>query len=259
MKKLISWLIRFVPRKYLQRVAAPGMRMVALFYVGDRVMCPVCSRRYRKFLPYGRINPRPNALCPGCLSLERHRLIWLYLQETTDFFKRPQQVLHFAPEACFVDRFRAVHGEGYVTADIESPLAQLKIDIHKIPLPDNSFDVVLCNHVLEHVDDDIKAMRELHRVLKPGGFAILQVPFFSPIPESTVADPSVTHPAERERLYGQSDHVRRYGRDYPSRIASAGFVPVVDDFVDRLSEDVRNRHALVKGELIYVGKKARPM
>src|SRR5690606_8816509 len=128
MKKLISWLIRFVPRKYLQRVAAPGMRMVALFYVGDRVMCPVCSRRYDKFLPYGLINPMPTALCPGCLSLERHRLIWLYLQETTDFFKRPQQVLHFAPEACFVDRFRAVHGEGYVTADIESPLAQLKID-----------------------------------------------------------------------------------------------------------------------------------
>lgn len=259
MKKLISWLIRFVPRKYLQRVAGPGMRVVALFYAGDRVTCPVCSRSFRKFLPYGRVNPRPNALCSGCLSLERHRLMWLYLQETTDFFKRPLQVLHFAPEACFVDRFRAIHGDGYVTADIESPLAQLKIDIHKIPLPDNSFDVVLCNHVLEHVDDDIKAMRELYRVIKPGGFAILQVPFFHPIPESTMQDPSITNPAERERLYGQRDHVRRYGKDYPSRIASAGFVPVVDDFVNNLPEETRAKYGLVKGEVIYVGKKESPM
>jgi SAM-dependent methyltransferase len=256
MKKLISWLIRFVPRKYLQRVAVPGMRLVGLFYAGSRVSCPVCGRGYRKFLPYGRVKPRSNALCPGCLSLERHRLLWLYLKQTTDFFERPLQVLHFAPEACFVDRFRAVHGEGYVTADIESPLAQLKIDIHRIPLPDNSFDVVLCNHVLEHVDDDIKAMKELYRVLKPGGFAILQVPFFSPIPDTTTGDPSITDPVQRERLYGQRDHVRRYGNDYPSRIATAGFVPVADDFVDRLPEEVRQRHGLVKGEVVYLGRKA---
>src|SRR5690606_22476675 len=255
MKKLISLLIRFVPRKYLQRVASPGMRLVGLFYTGNNVACPVCGRRYRKFLPYGRVRPRANALCPGCLSLERHRLMWLYLEQTTDFFKRPLQVLHFAPEACFVNRFRSIHGERYVTADIESPLAQLKIDIHKIPLPDNSFDVVLCNHVLEHVDDDIQAMRELYRVLKPGGFAILQVPFFNPIPDTTTGDASVTDPAERERRYGQRDHVRRYGKDYPSRIASAGFVPVADDFVDHLPEETRRRHGLVGGETIYRGEK----
>jgi SAM-dependent methyltransferase len=255
MKKLISWLIRFVPRRYLQRVAGPALRLVSLLYRGNRVTCPVCSRHYRKFLPYGRVNPRPNALCPGCLSLERHRLLWLYLHEKTDFFKRPLQVLHFAPEACFVDRFRSVHGDGYVTADIESPLAQLKIDIHQIPLPDNSFDVVLCNHVLEHVDDDLRAMRELHRVLKPGGFAILQVPFFNPVPDATIGDPTVTDPAERERRYGQRDHVRRYGNDYPDRIAAAGFAPVADNFVDNLPAEVRQRHGLVKGEVIYVGNK----
>lgn len=255
MKKLISWLIRFVPRKYLQRVAGPGMWFVGLLYLGDRVTCPVCSRHYRKFLPYGRVNTRSNALCPGCLSLERHRLLWLYLKQKTDFFARPLQVLHFAPEACFVNRFRSIHGDGYVTADIESPLAQLKIDIHRIPLPDNSFDVVLCNHVLEHVDDDIMAMRELHRVLKPGGFAILQVPFFNPIPDTTTSDPSITDPAERERRYGQRDHVRRYGKDYPTRIAAAGFASIADNFVDQLPDETRRKHGLVQGEIIYVGKK----
>lgn len=255
MKKVISWLIRYVPRKHLQRVAGTGLKLVSIFYTGQNVMCPVCTRQFRKFLPYGRVNPRPNALCPGCLSLERHRLLWLYLEQRTDFFKAPLKVLHFAPEACFINRFHQVHGDGYTTADIESPLAKLKADIHNIPLPDNSFDVVLCNHVLEHVDDDIRAMREICRVLKPGGFSVLQVPFFNPIPEVTLEDPSVKDPKAREKLFGQRDHVRKYGRDYPARIGDAGLKAVEDDFVNTLPEEVRKRYGLVKGELVYLGEK----
>ncbi|HLT72032.1 MAG TPA: class I SAM-dependent methyltransferase, partial [Cyclobacteriaceae bacterium] len=255
MKKLISWLIRYVPRKYLQRVGGSGLKLVSIFYVGSNVACPVCTRQFRKFLPYGRVNPRANALCPNCLSLERHRLLWLYLQQRTDFFNAPLKVLHFAPEACFLERFEKLHGDGYITADIESPLAKLKVDIHNIPLEDNTFDVVLCNHVLEHVADDIKAMKEIHRVLKPGGFSILQVPFFNPVPDTTLEDPTVQDPRERERLYGQRDHVRKYGHDYTARIEASGLKAVEDDFVNTLSEETRHRFGLVKGEVVFRGEK----
>jgi SAM-dependent methyltransferase len=255
MKELIAWLIRYVPRKYLQRVAGVGIKVVSIFYTGNNVTCPVCGKHFRKFLPYGRINARPNALCPNCLSLERHRLIWLYLQQNTEFFKRPMNVLHIAPEPCFIQRFEKQHGIGYITADIESPLAKVKMDIHRIPFEDNHFDIVLCNHVLEHVNDDIRAMREICRVLKPGGFSIMQVPFFSPVPDITYEDPDITNPRQRERIFGQNDHVRKYGRDYASRIERAGLKAIRDDFADTLGEETRQRYGLVKGEVLYGGRK----
>lgn len=255
MKKLISFLVRYVPRKYLQRIGGPAMKVAALFLRGDQVTCPICARSSRKFLPYGRINPRQNALCPNCLSLERHRLIWLYLSEKTDFFNRQQSVLHIAPEACFIRRFEKIHGEKYITADLESPLAKIKMDIHQMPFGNNSFDSVLCNHVLEHVNDDIAAMKEIARVLKPGGFAILQVPFFAPVPDTTVSDPTITDHRLREEMFGQDDHVRRYGKDYPSRIEQAGLRAVEDRFVDSLGEAQRVRYGVSLGETIFVGIK----
>jgi len=255
MKKIISWLIRYVPRKYLQRVSTIGVKIAGLFYVGNEVQCPICSKHYRKFLPYGRIKPRENALCPNCLSLERHRLMWLYLKEKTPFFRTNLDVLHIAPEVCFIRRFDKLHRTGYVTADIESPLAKIKMDIHQIPFGANTFDVVLCNHVLEHVRDDIKAMQEIHRVLKPGGFAILQVPFFNPVPDVTFEDNTIVDKREREKIFGQDDHVRKYGRDYISRIRMSGLLPEEDLFVNELDADIRRRHGLVKGEVVYVGRK----
>ncbi len=255
MKKLISLLIRYVPRKYLQRISGLGLKVLGIFYLGNTVKCPICQSSYRKFLPYGRINPRENALCPNCLSLERHRLIWLYLKEHTDFFNTNKNVLHIAPEACFINRFEKLHGEHYITADIESPLAKVKMDIHQIPFEENRFDIVLCNHVLEHVQDDIQAMREIYRVLRPGGFAILQIPLFNPIAEITFEDASITDKRERERIFGQDDHVRKYGKDYPQRIARSGLRVVEDDFVNRLPDKSRKEMGLVTGEIIYIGIK----
>jgi SAM-dependent methyltransferase len=256
MKGLISTLIRYVPRKYLQRISGPALKVVGFFLLGRNVTCPICSKSFRKFLPYGRINPRPNALCPNCLSLERHRLIWLYLKQTTSFFDRKQHVLHIAPEGCFMHPFQEIHREQYITADIESPLAKVKMDIHKIPFQDNTFDAVLCNHVLEHVRDDIQAMQEIARVLKPGGFAILQVPFFHPVPDQTISDPAVTNPKMREKMFGQDDHVRKYGKDYPQRIARAGLQAIEDPFVNTIPEKQRIEHGLATGEMIYKGVKA---
>lgn len=252
---MISFLIRNIPRTYLQRISGPVLKIIGWFMAGRNVTCPVCNRSFRAFLPYGRINQRANALCPNCLSLERHRLIWLYLREKTAFFTQKLSVLHIAPEACFIPRFTKLHGDGYITADLESPLARVKADIHNLPFEDHSFDVVLCNHVLEHVDDDIRAIGEIARVLRPGGFAILQVPFFHPIPDETVSDPSVQDPKQREKLFGQNDHVRRYGKDYPRRIAQAGLEPFEDGFVNTLSEEERKKYGVVRGETIYGGLK----
>ena len=255
MKRLIALLIRYIPRKYLQRVSGPGLKIAGLLLRGKQVTCPICSKGFTRFLPYGRINPRPNALCPNCLSLERHRLIWLYLKERTGFFGKKLSVLHIAPEACFISRFQKIHQEQYITADIESPLAKVKMDIHQMPFENNAFDVVLCNHVLEHVTDDIQAISEIARVLKPGGFAILQVPFFYPVPDKTFSDPSITDRRTREKIFGQDDHVRRYGHDYAQRIQLGGLHAIEDDYVNTLPEEQRLSYGLVKGEIIFKGVK----
>ncbi|MBS1681356.1 MAG: class I SAM-dependent methyltransferase [Bacteroidetes bacterium] len=256
MKNLISILIRFVPRKYLQLFSGFGLKLMGFFYVGNKVECLVCNHRYKKFLPYGRINSRENALCPNCLSLERHRLIWLYLKEKTNFFNEKLKILHIAPEHCFMKRFEKQHGDNYITADIESPLAKVKMDVHHIPFEPNHFDVILCNHVLEHVRDDIQVMKEFNRVLKPGGWAILQIPFFSPVPEKTFEDNSITNKREREKIFGQDDHVRKYGKDYAQRIAQSGLNPIEEKFAFDFPNDKAFHYGISKGEVIYKGVKA---
>jgi SAM-dependent methyltransferase len=254
MKYIISFVIRYIPRKYLQYVGVAAVRILRLAYYGNKVECPICNSHYRKFLPYGRINPRQNALCPNCLSLERHRLIWLYLKQQTDFFSKPQKILHIAPEACFIERFEKTHRDLYITADLESPLAKVKMDIHHIPFPENTFDVVICNHVLEHVQDDIKAMSEICRVLKPSAWAILQVPFYPPLPEVTFEDFSIADPREREKIFHQRDHVRKFGKDYVNRIEKSGLKAKPETFAFNLPDSLCMRHAIVREE-IYIGKK----
>ena len=250
MNKIISLLTRFVPRKYLQLFSGVGLKFLGFVNAGSDVECAICQKRYKRFLPYGRLRSRPNALCPNCLSLERHRLIWLYLKEKTDFFNKDLSVLHIAPEHCFMKAFERQHGARYITADIESPLAKVKMDIHEMPFQENQFDVVLCNHVLEHVRDDIKAMQEVKRVLKPGGWAILLVPFFNPVGDTTFEDNSLTNTREREKIFGQSDHVRKYGKDYPERIKRAGLEVIEDSFAFSMGKEVQSKLGLAP-EVIY--------
>lgn len=254
MKKLISFFLRKIPRTTLQRVSHLVLPIIGLFLRGNTYECPISGKSYRRFLPYGRINPRPNALCPDSLSLERHRLMWLHLKEKTNFFTEKLKVLHIAPEICFMKKFQALHGEDYITADLESPLAKVKMDVHQIPFDDNTFDVVFCNHVMEHVDDDIKAMSEIHRVLKPGGWAIIQSPVYPELAQ-TYEDPAITDPLEREKAYGQDDHQRKYGRDYGDRLRKAGFDVTEDDYVKSLPPEKVKRYALPEEEVIYFCRK----
>ncbi len=249
MKKLISLAIRNIPRKHLQLVGHFIAKMLSVFYLGRGVQCPVCNHHYRKFLPYGRV-ARSNALCPNCLALERHRLLWVYMKQKTSLFQQEQRLLHIAPEYCFIDRMEAIDTLEYVTADIESPLAKVKMDILDMPFKQSSFDCVLCNHVIEHVEDDLKALDEILRVLKPGGWAIIQVPFFEPVPEHTFEDPAITAPAERFKAYGQKDHLRLYGKDYKQRLESCGFNVKEDYFVNSLPMEQVRQYALSR-EPVY--------
>jgi SAM-dependent methyltransferase len=226
------------------------MRFGALFLKGNNVECPVCGGRFRKFLPYGYNNVRENVLCPKCLSLERHRLLWLYLKEKTGFFRNNYKVLHIAPEQCFYKRFRKLNNLQYVTADLESPLADIKMDIQSIPLNDNEFDIIICNHVLEHVKDDNRALHELFRVLKPGGFAILQVPVDISLP-ATYEDDSITNPKEREKHFRQKDHFRLYGADFPERTKKAGFIITETNYLDEINNDLKIRFRLPEREYMF--------
>ena len=164
-------------------------------------------------------------------------------------------MLHIAPELCFIDKFEKIHGDKYITADIESPLAKVKLDVHNIPFGKHKFDVVFCNHVMEHVEDDFRAMAEIYRVLKPGGFAIIQVPLFYPLLDVTYQDKTITSPKAREKAFGQSDHVRMYGKDYADRLRSVGFIVDENRYFETLAiEDVK-RYALPLDEPVFYCKK----
>lgn len=189
-------------------------------YGGRSRKCPICGNGSRHFSEHGIVS-RPDARCPFCDALERHRLFWLFLEKKTLFFSRPpRKALHIAPEAVLESKFRPLVGEGYLTADLFDPRVDVKMDITDIQYPDRTFDFIYCSHVLEHVPDDRKAMREFRRVLSPNGMACLLVPISA---EVTVEDPSIEDPKERLRLFGQEDHFRRYGPDYLSRLVEAGF------------------------------------
>lgn len=203
-----------------------------LLYSGHERACPVCGFHARKFLPFGA-PPRLDAKCPGCGSLERHRLFWAYVEKVSGLMINPPcRALHIAPEPILEQRLRPLIGKGYITADLMEARVDVKMDITDIQFPEQHFDFIYCSHVLEHVPDDRKAMREFRRVLAAGGVAVLLVPI---IAEQTVEDPSIQDPQERLRLFGQEDHVRKYGPDYLTRLQSAGFdvdVLSASDFLD---------------------------
>lgn len=221
MKKLIRWSLNRIPRPVLQRLAGIVVPLAGLFYRGRGVECPLCGGRYRRFLPYGYVASRDNALCPRCLSLERHRLLWLYLTRETDLRRTLPRLLHIAPEVCIMRHLKplyAKHPERYVTADLESPLADMHFDVQ--------------------------------RILRPGGWGILLSPVERDY-ERTYEDDTIVDPAERTRIFGQYDHRRIYGADYADRLREAGFEAADIDYAAALPASERTRYAL-PDDHIYV-------
>jgi len=256
MKKLYKYLLNKLPRPLLIRLSYPFKLVAPLLYKGDKVECTVCEKKFSKFLSYGSdVAHRENVLCPYDLTLERHRLMWLYLKDHSDFFtKEDNKVLHIAPEQCFHKRFKNQKNLDYLTGDLVSPLADMHFDLHEIPLEDNRFDVVFCNHVMEHVDDAIQCMSELHRVMKPGGWGIMQVPQdFTR--EKTYEDASITSPEEREKHFWQKDHVRLFGKDYPEWLKKAGFKVTEFDKEVSYSAELRDKYCLDPKEILYIVSK----
>ena len=204
-----------------------------LRYLGLRYRCPFCGSHLRKMLPFGLKlevfdkahvvggGYRENVLCPVCYSSDRERLLLLFIKERTTLLQKPQRILHFAPERHIRQLLTATPGVFYCSADLAMPGVQVRLDIARLPFRDGCFDFIICCHVLEHVMDDEKAMRQLHAALRPGGQAIIQVPIGFAL-KSTFEDPTVA-PADREKTFGQDDHVRLYALDVVQRLEAAGF------------------------------------
>ena len=274
MKKLFKLILNTIPRPLLIRLSYVARPVLAFALKGNTFTDPIDGKSFKMFLPYGYGTQRNNVLSPSTLSLERHRLLWLYLNEETDFFQfqlasdstgtNPKKiklrdaetnsalkVLHFAPEQAFYKLFRNQKNLDYTTTDLFSPLADVKADICDLPFEDNQYGVILCNHVLEHIPDDTKAMQELYRVLKPGGMAILQIPQ-DLSRATTFADDTITDQKERAKIFGQYDHVRIYGRDYFNKLRSIGFKVIEEDYTNKIAPELVEKYCLAKGEIIPV-------
>jgi SAM-dependent methyltransferase len=256
MKTLFKFILNTIPRPILIRLSILVRPILAFVLQGNRFTDPIDGKSFSMFLPYGYGSQRNNVLSPSTLSLERHRLLWLYLQNETDFFtcKTIKKVLHFAPEQEFYKRFKKQKNIEYVTTDLLSPLADVKADICNLPFEDNSFDIIFCNHVLEHIPDDTKAMQELYRVMKPGGMGIFQIPQ-DLNRATTFTDDTITDAKERAKIFGQYDHVRVYGRDYFDKLRSIGFTVNEIDYTNEIAPELVEKYCLAKGEILPLCRK----
>lgn len=214
---------------------------------GDRVQCPVCGSRFSQFMWDWN---RPAAICWRCGSQERHRALWIWLNGGRSPFPFARDLLHFSPEHCLEGRLRELVGPGYRSSELEPGRADLALDLTALDLPDESFDAVIASHVLEHVADDAAAMRELWRVLRPGGVAVVMVPI-DPGREETFEDPTITSPEARTAAFWQADHVRLYAPDVEDRLRAAGFEVTVVRPVADLGEPAARRFGLHPDERLF--------
>jgi hypothetical protein len=215
---------------------------------GARVprVCPICGYR-GVFVSVG--HPRRwDARCPNCGSRERHRLLHLWITEGGADKLAGKRILHFAPEKAFMQRMRG--NSLYETADLVQAGVTYKADIADTKLCGAAYDVVIANHVLEHIADDRRAMREVFRLLKPGGLAVLSVPL-NPTRQTTYENPAITSAAQRQAHFSAPDHVRYYGLDFADRLREAGFR--VETF--RATPEQEVEYGLLRDEWLYIARK----
>ena len=239
-------------RKFKSYLINAKRKLNSVLLTGDKYLCPLCDKSFRRFLSYGANPSRENVCCPYCGSLERHRLLWVILQKMweSNELNSSGNLLHVAPEPVFQKKFTNMFD--YISIDLDGANAMMAMDITSLDFDDEKFDVVICNHVLEHVPDDMAALSELYRVMKPGSWGSIQVPIKGSV---TDEDLSVVDPREREIRYGQSDHVRQYGSDFVARLERVGFKVIEIDNNDFLSEDELKKIGVAPDEYVVLVKK----
>ena len=248
-------ILKIFSRNFLIGISYYLVPILKIVYSGNKYIDPIDGRGYSKFLSYGYGKLRKNALSPGTLSLERHRLLWLYLNNSTNLLNSKLKVLHIAPEQIFYRKFKKNIYWDYTTFDLKSPLADVNGDITNMSFNNDTFDLIICNHVLEHIIDDNSAMSEIYRVLKKDGIGILQVPIDKSL-EKTYEDKTLVSKKQRAKHFGQYDHVRIYAMDYKDRLENNGFIVNLLDYTNEIQEDLLSKYGLIKGELIPIVKKS---
>lgn len=221
-------------------------------FAGDKVICACCKSQFSKFAPFGETT-RYNAWCPNCESLERHRLLWMYFEKETNLYTAPLKLLHIAPETVFFHRLKTHSNIDYFPCDIFPglyPKGTRFFDVLNHHLPDNSYDVIICNHVFQYIEEDRRAMKSLYQLMKPGGWGIMQVPI-NTAAKVTYEDPTITDPLEREKAFGLKEHVRYYSYDYADRLREAGFTVTVIDYTREFSDEEIFKYGFYKGDAIY--------
>lgn len=236
-----------IPRRYRYGLRAAVLAAISPLFAGDNVECPACGKSARRWASL----TFPESVCPHCFAFGRQRLMALYIQNELQLGQKPMTVLHFAAEPYFMRYFKEVPNLTYIAADLDPPSEAVRMDITDIALDDGSVDVVICSHVLEHVPDDAKAIREIKRVLAPGGLAMVLVPVHNNLP-STYEDPSITSPKDRLEAFHQRDHVRLYGADFEDRLGKCGVTVTVNRYAQSLGDEAIARYGLRKEEIIYI-------
>lgn len=249
---LKSYIASITPKKVFPLFRSIYYCINRIAYAGKGIYCPVCENVYKKFLT--GVGNKINSRCPGCGTAERHRLLWLYLRDKLDIQNGKLNLLDIAPDRAIQNKLKSLTNINYLSIDLDSPIAREKMDLTNLDFDNNKFDVIICYHVLEHIEDDRKAIAEIYRVLKPGGWAILQSPVDMNRDE-TYEDLSITSPQDRLKHFGQEDHVRIYGRDYAERLKEQGFDVREDNYVLDFDDEKITLYGLEKEEIIYFCKR----
>jgi predicted SAM-dependent methyltransferase len=253
-KNITRYILNLFPRPFLIKISIKILPILKSIFKGNKHIDPIDNANLSRFLPYGYEKIRKNALSPSTLSLERHRLLWLYLKNETSIFTESLKLLHIAPEQAYYKRLKQQSNIEYTSLDLNSPIADINADIKDMPFAENSFDIVICNHVLEHIENDELALTEIYRVLKNGGFAILQIPLNKNL-ETTYEDETIKDPDERKKHFGQYDHVRVYGMDFFKKLNKIGFESKPVFYADKFSQKDKRIYGIENDDIIPIAIK----
>jgi SAM-dependent methyltransferase len=247
-------LFLILPKKYLLKFEQKLRYLFALCYKGKAVYCPICETDFKKFIPLHPKKEKTNYLCPNCGSAQRQRLLFLYLSAKCLILTDPIAFLHFSPRPCLVHKLKQFPGLTYITSDPVDKTMDRNFDLTAIDDLNESYDLIVCYHILEHISDDRKAMREIHRILKSSGMALFQVPYWH---KQTYEDPRLKSPDKRLEAFGQKDHVRIYGyQDFIKRLTTTGFQVTPVAYAKQLGKQICTKYGLDEEEVIFVCRKS---